>query len=468
VQSLVGWQVGLGTAFRGITKLAPGSLATLHAGRVGVERYLAETTAPETVPSVADVVDEMAQILRDLHTAYLTDHPDTVLQLTGGQDSRLLLCAVPPGMRAGMHALTLDTHGGVESTIAGRLSAEFGLDHQVYWLDEQPPIEPAAGYRMAIEATVALDCMASPLALAPLARVESTLDQGHRLSGAGGETARGFYYPGQPRRATTSRQLVSRLADWRLFTNEAVDTEAVEADFAAGARRDAIEAVHACFAAYPSDWLRATDEFYLWQRTQRWAGAHGTPASVDRFFINPLLDRRFMQLALAPAPEEKRNSYLTGRLMHRLDPRLAAIPLDSGLVPARLGRRGPATTAAVARVTARKAIAKVRQRIGGGRRAQRGAAELASLVIEHWRAVPDTTAPLRRTGLIRPSWLDELLEGRRGAGPATVAFMVNLLVATEAVTPTPVSPTSVSPTPVSAAPADASWPGRDRDLSAFG
>ena len=159
---------------------------------------------------------------------------------------------------------------------------------------------------------------------------------------------------------------------------------------------------------------------------------HSSPAAVERFSIHPLLDRRFMQLALTLAPADKRHSQLTGRLMQRLGPELAAIPLDSGLVPARLARGGLANTVAVARVSAGKAARKVWQRVRRARRTQLGAADLGPLVLARWRATPELVAPIRRTGLVRDGWLDEVLAGRRDAGPATVAFLVNLLVAAEA------------------------------------
>ncbi|PRY32042.1 hypothetical protein [Pseudosporangium ferrugineum] len=438
VQSLLGWQLGTTTAFADVRKLGPGCLAVLAGGRVSVRRYADESLArPATAPEFGDVVDEMATILRDFHRGYLADHPGTVLQLTGGQDSRLLLCAVPPEQRASLRALTLDVRGGVESRIAGRLSALAGLPHQVYRVDQQPPVSDAVVHDAALAAAAALECGASPVALAPLALIEAQLEQGHRLSGAGGETARGFYYAGQPAHAGTSARLVERLAGWRLFVNEAVAADALDPGFAA-ARREALAAVEACFRGYDDDWLRATDEFYLWQRTQRWAGAHGTAAATDRFFVNPLLDRRFMELALVPAPEDKRGSRLTGRLMVRLDPALAAVPLDSGLVPGRLGGGGWRTRAALARVAAGKAAAKLRQRATGGRRTQLGAAAVAEAVVRHWRAEPGRAAALRDTGIIRADWLGELLAGRRPADPATVAFLLNVLVATEAASGHPV------------------------------
>jgi asparagine synthase (glutamine-hydrolysing) len=433
VQSLLGWQVGTGTVFTGVAKLPPGSAAVLRHGRVELRQY-AEPKLPTGGPPAGldQVVDELAGILREVVGGCVADHPDTILQLSGGQDSRLVLSAIPPGLRAGLPALTLDSHGGVESRIARRLSDACGLRHEIEWLDERPPVDPPTAYRAARAAATAQDATSSPLALAPLLLIEADVEQGRRLSGVGGETARGFYYPGQPRRAIRSPALVRRLAEWRLFTNEAVEPDALDPDFAAAARPAALAAVGACFAEYDTDWLRATDEFYLWQRVQRWAGVHASAVSTVRYSIDPLLDREFMRLALTPAPADKRHSRLTGRLMLRLDPQLAAIPLDSGLVPARLAHPGPAGSVALARVTGTKIARKVWQRLRRTRRAQLGAGDLGRLVLAQWRDAPELVTPIRRTGVVRDAWLDELLAGRRQARPTTVAFLVNLLVAAEA------------------------------------
>ena len=435
-QSLLGWQVGTQTGFTGVAKLPPAGAAVLHHGRVELRRY-AEPRLPADPPpgGLAGVVDELAEILRDLLGRCVTDHPDTILQLSGGQDSRLVLSAIPPELRAGLPALTLDSHGGVESRIASWLAQACGLRHEIEWLDERPPVDAPTAHRAAVAAATAQDATSSPLALAPLMLIEADVEQGRRLSGVGGETARGFYYPGQPRRARSSPALVRRLADWRLFTNEAIEPAALDPDFAAAARPAALAAVGACFEHYDRDWLRATDEFYLWQRVQRWAGVHASAVATRRASVDPLLDRRFMQLALTPDPADKRHSQLTGRLMVRLDPQLAAIPLDSGLVPSGLARPGPARSVAVGRVTATKVARKVWQRLARARRAQLGAADLGQLVQQRWREQPELVAPIRRTGVVQDSWLDELLAGRRTARPTTVAFLVNLLVAAEATAP---------------------------------
>lgn len=428
VLSLVGWQIGDGTPFRSVRAVPPSTLATLHGGTLTLQRYAAPPERPERPPSLDEAVAEMTDILRHWQQGYLEDHPETVLQLTGGHDSRILLAAVPEKLRAGMRALTLGEPSSPDVVIAGRLAERFGLRHEVYRTDLQPDPTPVQAYELALTAARQLECQASPLALAPLLLAEANLEQGHRLGGLGGEVARGFYYAGQPRSATTSPELVHRLARWRLFSNEAVESDAMDADFLHEARRDALATLEGLFP--PGEWLRATDDFYLLHRMHRWAGAHGTVAAVRRRYVNPMFDRRFVQLALAVAPADKRDSLLLGRLMTELDPALAAVPLDSGLTPARLSTRTLATRVAVGGVTARKVVRKVRQRVTGGRRPQLGAGGVGALLLAHWRARPETCAGLYDLPQVRRAWLDEVLSGARPAEPTTIAFLVNLLVAT--------------------------------------
>ncbi|GIF05174.1 asparagine synthetase B family protein [Actinoplanes siamensis] len=429
VQSLAGWQIGLRTVFEGVHKVPAGCLVALENGRVTLHRYVEESLAVDGAPpSVEDAAIEQAALMTAFHEAYLRDHPRSVLQLTGGQDSRVLQAAIRADLRVGLPALTLDVHGGTDSRFAARLAGMTGMDLRIHWMDDGPAVTPGAAFDLAVRAARELDCMASPLALAPLLRAEAELEQGHRLSGLGGETCRGFYYFGQPSGAVTGPGLIEKLATWRLYANEAVSPEALAPQFAASARSLALELITESFEGYPSEWLAATDHFYLYQRMQRWSGAHGSVAAANRHFINPMFDRRFVQLAHAVRPEEKRNGLLTGRLITLLDPALAAVPLDSGLIPDRMGKPGLAARTAGYRVTARKAARKIRQRLRGQGRPQLGATEMAGLVVAHWRAEPLVTAPLRDTGLVRGSWLDDVLAGRATPSPATVAFLVNLLV----------------------------------------
>lgn len=428
-QALIGWQLGDATVFDGVRVLPPATVATLERGTLALRRYAEPPSPHGPAPALDDAVEEMATILTEWQTRYLDDHPETLLQLTGGHDSRILLAAVPEKMRTGLRAFTLGDPGNPDVTIAASLSARCGLRHQVHDLDEQRWPTPREAHQQALAAARALECLASPLALAPLLLAESQIEQGHRLSGLGGEVARGFYYAGQPTGATTSAHLVERLARWRLFSNEAVVPEALDAEFAAQARESTLTLLKRLFA--PGDWLRATDDFYLNHRMHRWAGVHGTVAAVRRYYVNPMFDRRFIELALAVAPADKRDSLLLARLMTRLDAELAAIPLDSGLVPARLANPSAATRIAIRTATARKVVHKVRQRLTGARKPQFGAAQLGALVIDHWRAEPRACRALYDVPVLRREWLDGLLAGTNQADATTVAFLVNLLAATE-------------------------------------
>jgi asparagine synthetase B (glutamine-hydrolysing) len=427
-QAMIGWQVGDRTIFEDVRALPPATIATLAGGSVRLRQY-AEPLAPDgPAPSLDDAVEEMADILVRWQTSYLETHPDAVLQLTGGHDSRILLGAIPEKLRTGRRALTLGDPASADVVIAARLSERYGLLHQVRRLDEATPA-PSEAHAVSLVAARALECLASPMALAPLLLTEAHLDQGHRLSGLGGEVARGFYYPGQPAGAETSPRLVKRLAAWRILANEAVEDAALDGAFLAEARNHTSAALVGLFA--PGDWLRSTDQFYLYQRMHRWSAAHGSAAAVRRHAVNPMFDRRFIELALAVAPADKRDSLLLGRLMTRLDPELARIPLDSGLVPARLGKRTMTTRLSIATVTARKASGKVRQRLTRARNPQLGAAGMADLVLAHWRAQPSACRALYELPMLDRQWLDGLVAGTQPAAPTTVAFLVNLLAAVE-------------------------------------
>jgi asparagine synthase (glutamine-hydrolysing) len=426
-QAMIGWQIGDGTVFEDVTVLPPATIVTLRDGVATTRQYASSSAAPDTSapPTLDEAVDEMAEILRTWLSRYVHDHPDSVLQLTGGHDSRILLAAIPQEARKGLQTMTVGDKDVPDVRIAASLSSRYGMPHRVLPLGEDLWPSPAEAHRLAILSSYELDGMASPLALAPLLLAESRLEQGHRFSGLGGEVARGFYYAGNPSTATTSPRLVERLARWRIFANEAVEPEALDPEFYGHARSTTLATLSDLFP--PGDWLRATDHFYLFQRMHRWSGTHSSVAAERRFFINPMLDRRFIELALAVAPADKRDSILLGRLTKRLDPTLARIPLDTGLSPARLGSRTALTRVAVATLTGRKVASKVRQRLRRGRRPQLGAEHASTLVLEHWRANPASCAALYDLPLLRREWLDEVLAGSRQVTPTTMAFLVNLV-----------------------------------------
>ena len=104
----------------------------------------------------------------------------------------------------------------------------------------------------------------------------------------------------------------------------------------------------------PGDWLRATDAFYLYHRMHRWAAVHGTVAAVRRRAVNPMFDRRFID-----SPSRSRLPTRRIRCCWSADVEASIrnwprYPIDSGLVPSRLGTRDFRTRVAIARVMGRR------------------------------------------------------------------------------------------------------------------
>ena len=85
-------------------------------------------------------------------------------------------------------------------------------------------------------------------------------------------------------------------------------------------------------------------------------------------------------------------------------------------------RHQAATTTRLAR--------KVKQRISGSRRPPAGGPVLGNKITQHLRAVPETLDCLRGRGVLNEQWLDGLVSGTATADPGTLAFLINLFVAT--------------------------------------
>ena len=430
VQSLLGWQLGQRTMFQGVHKLAPGTLATLGDGRISVRSFRRQAHDGERTLDAS--VSEAAAVLREYVDAFLADYPDAILQLTGGQDSRLLLSAVPRARRRGLRTVTLGLPGNPDVVIAAELSRRYGMVHEVLTLDGIETVAPDDADVRCLQAARQLECMADPVALAALTYAEGRAEPGPRISGLGGEVARGFYYFGRARMAPVTRQRVERLARWRMFANESVSADALDPEFGSWAREFTVNEVFALSAAAGRDWMSATDDFYLDQRMQRWAGVTDTAVCFDRVVSNPMLDDRFIDIARGLSPRDKRNSRFLSRLQVALDDELARTPLDGRPAPITYTHASIASSARQMASTASKAAKKARQRAMRANRPPAGGEILARKAVEHWRANPGLLDSLRQTGVFRDTWVDEVLAGAVDPAPSAVALMTNLRVAAEA------------------------------------
>lgn len=423
LQSLLGWQVGDSTLFQGVTKLAAGTLVSLADGRL----TLLGGRAPDPEPMGLDeAVDAAASVLRAHLAAYVADHPDATLQLTGGQDSRILVSAVPPAQRTGLRAITLRVPGSPDAEIAAAIASRTGLAHRVEELEGLAAMSPDAAFSACLDASRRLEGMADPVALAGLTIAERRFDQGHRISGLGGEVARGFYYLGNPRDTTVSRAKVARLVAWRMFANEAIDPAALRPALRDGARDHAIDRIHALMAGTGKEWLAATDDFYLYQRMQRWAGVTDTAVCFDRSMVNPMLDDRFISIAQAMSPHDKRGSRFLGRLQMVLDPDLGRMPLEGRPPPAAYADPGLLDRVHAAETLARKAVRKARQRLGHTTRPPAGGAVLADKVVEHWRREPQLLRAALAHDVLDEAWVEQVVAGSVTPDPGTVAFVLNV------------------------------------------
>jgi asparagine synthase (glutamine-hydrolysing) len=404
VQSLLGWQLHNRTLFKGVEALTAGEGVVLSEGRC-TRRLLSVPAHVANDP--ADTIQSCAALLRQSVASYVDQHPDCVLQLTGGQDSRLLLSAIPEFRRRGLKTMTLGYPGQADVDVASELSKRYHMSHEVRWFDGLEQLPPEDAYALCLRAAERLDCLADPVAFAALAWAESRFEQAPRLSGLGGEVARGFYYLGSGREVSVTASRARQLAAWRMFANESVEPDAVDRGFAEWSRTVAHREVFLALDGSRTDWLRATDHLYLRHRMRRWAGVTDTAVCFDREVVNPMLDRE-------------------------LDLELAAVPLDGRPPPIVYAERSVANRARLTASTAHRAIRKVRQRVMRRRRPPAGAVVLAQKVVEHWQSDARDLERVDRLGLMSREWLEQTLRKDRQPLPSTVAFLVNLASATTA------------------------------------
>ena len=425
VQSQLGWQLGQRTLLSGVDKLAPGAVA--HLGNDGV-RVDATERAREAELTLKEAVSLAAALLRTSLNTLLDDHPDAVLQLTGGQDSRLLLSAIPVARRRGLRAMTLGEPSSGDVIVAKQLANRYGLQHEVHSLVALDGLSAADAWDLAQISAIRLDGMADPIALAALTVAERSFDQGVRISGLGGEVARGFYYVGAVHKRSFTRKDAQQLAAWRMFVNESVEPGLLDPEFASWARTTADDEVASVMIAAGDEWFRATDELYLRHRMQRWAGVTDTAVGFGRTIINPMLCQDFLRIASRLPPEDKAHSQFLARLQMELDPELGRIPLEGRSAPSATAHPNLWVSAAGAVTTGRRLTRKVAQRIRRGNRPPAGGFALAGKVVEHWRGHPELLAQKEVSSFIRTDWIGDVLRGRVVPQPSSVAFLTNLVV----------------------------------------
>jgi asparagine synthase (glutamine-hydrolysing) len=319
--------------------------------------------------------------------------------------------------------------GSGDVTVARQLAERYGMRHDVHGLAALDGLSAADAWNMARTAAMRLDGMSDPIALAVLTVAESSFDQGVRISGLGGEIARGFYYVGTVRERAFTRKDAEKLAAWRMFVNEAVEPGLLNPEFSAWARKTADDEVAAAMVSAGDEWFRATDDLYLRHRMQRWAGVTDTAVGSQRVVINPMLGAEFLRIASRLAPEDKAHSLFLARLQMELDPELGRIPLEGRAAPIVAAYPSPWGSATSTLGTGRRLAKKAAQRIRHGNRPPAGGSVLAKKVVEHWRQHPELLSAPEFSSFLQPGWIDGVIDGRVEPRPSSVAFLTNLIVA---------------------------------------
>jgi hypothetical protein len=312
------------TFFLGMRKLGTGERI-----RVGPPRARVESLwAPSPPDELSSSADYGACFLESLRSCYREEL--VAVELTGGLDTRLLLAGQ---LTLGLPSLfwTIGQRGCDELQTIDELNRCARFEHYTVDVD--------AGLGSTIPALVeelhALsDGEVNALEYAPLLLAFDDLRDRRTISitGSGGENARGFYYRvlkrgGERLRGVPVEALFSHVTKFtdgvRFMLNrdvveapDAVPTAAVR-DFVAGSPESTPEGI--------------LDDFYLRTRMQRFAGRNiSTTGLFCRqglpFFADDLVD-----VTTALPLEARRDGRVVRETIAALQPRLATVPLDTGI-----------------------------------------------------------------------------------------------------------------------------------------
>jgi asparagine synthase (glutamine-hydrolysing) len=393
------------TMIREVRKVGAGErLALDEAGCRSVSRWV-----PGPPERAADDEELRGAFLAAVRAGH--GDPATAAELTGGLDSRLVLAA---RLTLGLPALswTIGDPESPELRTVRRLQRAAGFEH----VDAPVPLEPGRDPVELVRRMHALaDGEVNALEYAPLLQAWPRAEGRWRvsMSGAGGETARGYYYAAIKDGRVSTEALAHKLAGHTGPAVAAISRERFPDPHAP--LRGAIE----CFLAgarvrTPENVL---EDVYLRTRMQRFAGRN---TSTTGYFYRqslPFFDNDVVGALLGLPPSRKNDGQVVRDAVAAWAPALARIPLDSGIGVAPRSWRHPATQLRWGAAMGRKAFV----RYGGA--AGRRVAPVPSVPWGDWRARTELAEFVRDTLPPDGSRVHELLE------PAATAAIVDSALA---------------------------------------
>lgn len=316
------------TFFRDVRKFAPASIYRFAGGRlVETQRYWRMSQLAPASLRGASAVEAFGASLVQASRQIGAVFPKIICDLTGGYDSRALVAGL---LSAGVPFETTVTGAPTapDVVIARGLAEITGQPHH--------PVEVNPRFTFAqAQAALALtdgeaDIIEYGRNVLPVhARTAQQYDLS--LNGSFGEVARGYWWellwphtgerkPLAARKVAAGRYVVDPNSP-QLFPAEA-STDLV-AHFA-----EVIERANAELRAWPN--TAQMDHAYLQLRMQRWQGRIASSTDQIRPCLSPFMFRGVLETMLQTEHGLRQRSLLVRKLLARLQPRLAAYPLEHG------------------------------------------------------------------------------------------------------------------------------------------
>lgn len=411
--ALTGSMLGIDTPVIDVSKLPAGRLARLVAGRVELGTLPKPSRLADAEHAVASAVASCVQ-----------SFPDAEVEVSGGFDSRMIIAALPRSSRRGALGLTIGPESSPDVVTARLICAMTGMDQLV--IDPQVADLDCDGLDDLLRAASYRDNFGgNPIDRAAINRLNSTRASAPRFTGQNGEILRGFYYPGQRLDAVPSPALARKLIAWRIFSNDLVDQELFADHWYVAHKARAAEMVEAMLLDGDGDWSQRLDAYYLDQRMHRWWGAAVSAAMDERALLMPFFDADVLDLARSLAGRAKQGSRYAARLITRLDPQLANLPTDSGIVAAIVARGGLQSWSDQLRRNIGKFAAKAQQKIMRSDRPTLGSARTVQHVYDTGLHRRVDLHALDKLEIFSPARLEAFGNGTWQPGRSTLGYLLN-------------------------------------------
>jgi hypothetical protein len=409
--------------FAGVDKLAPATVWRFRRGAPeGAARWFAIEPLLHGAPGEGETrpgsVEELAAAMQAVLRRILARAERPVFDLTGGYDTRnVLATALSLGLTPTTTVVGMPESRDVVA--ANRIAATFGLAHHHHVPGRDLP-EPGFAD---LEAAVALtDGEISALEYAAVAIVQRRTSEGFDLNvnGTFGELCRGYWWDAllpwvgrrdgfDPRDFAAKRFAVDGWAD--------AMTRGLNPDTLLDHFTREVEQATAGLAGYPN--TAGADACYYTIRMQRWGGRIASSTLHIRPLASPFFFLETMRPALSAPLLARFGGRMAARLVERLKPELAALPMADGYpaLPLRLStlpRFAPLGVDLATRA-ARKVMNKLLRRTAD----HVPGAVAAGFDVRQLPEIPDLLAPgaMRTRALYDAAALDGFLEGVRAGRP---------------------------------------------------